>query len=322
LYNYPQLVTASLKLIFRHFSQKQETISAIKQVQLLITYSDSKNYKQIKCDLEELRLLVEKSELWVTKKKSTNKVLCNNSSIGHHQHPGGHEGQGSSQGHTAPRSSQGQRPVQSRSSRAYNQRLLKNLGVHEAMIELLQIQYDKKNDRSMNEIIQLVHIFIQNFCYRNPANQNLIHQNFNLFLSPGILECETACFIYKDNANLCANLSQSTVQHYITCIEKYGRKSEYLKFLQIIVRSETYVYHRKAQDMIMTGLMDSSEEVLHFYTDSSSIQSLVENMKSQIGPLDPRSSLAYHVDLVNLLACCTEGKNVFTEIRCHSLLSL
>ena len=32
--------------------------------------------------------------------------------------------------------------------------------------------------------------------------------------------------------------------------------------------------------------------------------------------------LAYHLNLVELLTLCTEGKNVATEIRCHSLLPL
>ena len=37
------------------------------QVQLLVSDSDVKSYKQIKDDLDDLRLLVEKSELWVYK---------------------------------------------------------------------------------------------------------------------------------------------------------------------------------------------------------------------------------------------------------------
>ena len=40
------------------------------QVQLLVSNEDVENYKQIKSDLDELRLLVEKSELWVYKGKS------------------------------------------------------------------------------------------------------------------------------------------------------------------------------------------------------------------------------------------------------------
>ena len=36
-------------------------------MQLLVSDSDVKSYKQIKDDLDDLRLLVEKSELWVYK---------------------------------------------------------------------------------------------------------------------------------------------------------------------------------------------------------------------------------------------------------------
>lgn len=32
--------------------------------------------------------------------------------------------------------------------------------------------------------------------------------------------------------------------------------------------------------------------------------------------------IRYHIQLVKLLTCCTMGKNVYTEIKCHSLLPL
>lgn len=37
------------------------------QVQLLVSENDVENFKQIKTDLDQLRLTVEKSELWVEK---------------------------------------------------------------------------------------------------------------------------------------------------------------------------------------------------------------------------------------------------------------
>ena len=37
---------------------------------------------------------------------------------------------------------------------------------------------------------------------------------------------------------------------------------------------------------------------------------------------DKTGDLAYHLNLVTLLTYCTEGKNVATEIKCHSLLPL
>lgn len=41
------------------------------QVQLLVQDGDVESYKQIKGDLDDLRNLVEKSELWVYKSRST-----------------------------------------------------------------------------------------------------------------------------------------------------------------------------------------------------------------------------------------------------------
>lgn len=45
-------------------------------------------------------------------------------------------------------------------------------------------------------------------------------------------------------------------------------------------------------------------------------------MRSERHSMDEGSPLRYHVELVKLLACCTMGKNVYTEIKCHSLLPL
>ena len=45
-------------------------------------------------------------------------------------------------------------------------------------------------------------------------------------------------------------------------------------------------------------------------------------MKSTKEITNPNSLLNYHIQLVHLLAMCTEGKNASTEIKCHSLIGL
>lgn len=55
-------------------------------MQLLVSNQDVDNYKQIKADLDQLRLTVEKSELWV--EKSSN---YENGEIGESQVKGGEE---------------------------------------------------------------------------------------------------------------------------------------------------------------------------------------------------------------------------------------
>jgi len=69
-------------------------------------------------------------------------------------------------------------------------------------------------------------------------------------------------------------------------------------------------------------MVNSGEDILVFYNDRSSFQTLVQMMRSERDRMDENSPLMYHIHLVELLAVCTEGKNVYTEIKCNSLLPL
>ena len=48
--------------------------------------------------------------------------------------------------------------------RKHEQRLLRNMGVHSVVLDLLQIPYEQKEDVRMNELMRLAHEFLQNFC--------------------------------------------------------------------------------------------------------------------------------------------------------------
>nr|AAT47836.1 inositol 1,4,5-triphosphate receptor [Oikopleura dioica] len=65
LHDDPPLVSGALKLLFRHFNQRNELVKAMKNVQLLISHSNVDQYKQIKYDVEELSRLTQESELWI-----------------------------------------------------------------------------------------------------------------------------------------------------------------------------------------------------------------------------------------------------------------
>lgn len=70
-------------------------------------------------------------------------------------------------------------------------------------------------------------------------------------------------------------------------------------------------------------MINAGEDVLVFYNDKSSFAHFVELMRRhRAGKLEDLSPLKYHVELVKLLACCTMGKNIYTEIKCNSLLAL
>nr|XP_032640081.1 inositol 1,4,5-trisphosphate receptor type 1 [Chelonoidis abingdonii]XP_032640083.1 inositol 1,4,5-trisphosphate receptor type 1 [Chelonoidis abingdonii] len=334
MHDYPPLVSGALQLLFRHFSQRQEVLQAFKQVQLLVTSQDVDNYKQIKQDLDQLRSIVEKSELWVYKGQSPDETL--DGAPGENEHKKKEEGHSKSQKHEST-SSYNYRVVKEillrlsklcvqesasvRKSRKQQQRLLRNMGAHTVVLELLQIPYEKAEDTRMQEIMKLAHAFLQNFCAGNQQNQALLHKHINLFLNPGILEAVTMQHIFMNNFQLCSEINERVVQHFVHCIETHGRNVQYIKFLQTIVKAEGK-FIKKCQDMVMAELVNAGEDVLVFYNDRASFQTLVQMMRSERDRMDENSPLMYHIHLVELLAVCTEGKNVYTEIKCNSLLPL
>lgn len=138
--------------------------------------------------------------------------------------------------------------------RKHEQRLLRNVGVHTIVLDLLQVPYDEK-DTQMHELMRVAHKFLQNFSLGNQQNQVLLHKQLDMFLNPGILDAETVCSIFKDNLALCTEVNEKVVQHFVHSIEIHGRHVEYLKFLQTIVKAENQ-FIRRCQDMVM-------QEVIH-----------------------------------------------------------
>uniref|UniRef100_H2MVS4 Inositol 1,4,5-trisphosphate receptor n=1 Tax=Oryzias latipes TaxID=8090 RepID=H2MVS4_ORYLA len=290
MHEYAPLVSGALQLLFRHFSQRQEVLHTFKQVQLLISAQDVENYKLIKANLDRLRTLVEKSELWVEKKSSAGgdgkkdkKDKKEISEVSDKPTPTKEKLEKGNENYQMVKEIL-ERLHRMCSSGVWKkqQRLLKNMGAHKVMLDLLQVSYDK-NDVKMQEIIKYTHLFLQKFCMGNQENQALLHKNLNLFLNPGqLLEAETVQHIFSNNYQLCSEISESVLQHFIHCLATHGRHVQYLNFLHTIIKAEGK-YVKKCQDMIMTE---------------------------------------YHISLVELLAACAEGKNVYTEIKCTSLLPL
>jgi len=311
MHDYPPLVSGALHLLFRHFSQRQEVLQAFKQVQLLVSDQDVESYKQIKTDLDVLRQSVEKSELWVYKSRSGGE-----DDIVLQARPEESTEDGAPQEYTkigeilcrmnklcvTPVTEGFCKP------RKHEQRLLRNVGVHTIVLDLLQVPYDEKDDVRMNKLMQLAHQFLQNFCLGNSHNQVLLHKQLDLFLNPGNLYAETVCAIFKDNLTLCNEVNEKVIQHFVHCIEIHGRHVEYLKFLQTIVRAENQ-FIRKCQDMVMQELVNAGEDVLIFYNDKASFNNFMEMMRSwRKDTLSDPSALKYHIELVRLLGCCTMGE--------------
>jgi inositol 1,4,5-triphosphate receptor type 1 len=107
-----------------------------------------------------------------------------------------------------------------------------------------------------------------------------------------LLEAQTMCAIFQGNGNLCNEVNEKVIQHFVHCIESHGRHVQYLRFLQTIVRTENQFY-RRSQDLVMQEMVHSGEDVLVFYNDKASFNHFVDMMVQERNRMDDGSSLRY-----------------------------
>lgn len=126
--------------------------------------------------------------------------------------------------------------------------------------------------------------------------------SFYLYLDIILLSFEWKLLLILSSRNICVNAERNN-------------NNDYNMIMLLIIRFMRNI-------SLIFQLVSAGEEVLLFYNDRASFETLVELMRSERHRTDDRSPLQHHINLVQLLALCTEGKNVYTEIKCHSLLPL
>lgn len=92
-----------------------------------------------------------------------------------------------------------------------------------------------------------------------------------------MMEAETVQHIFSNNYQLCSEISESVLQHFIHCLATHGRHVQYLNFLHTIIKAEGK-YVKKCQDMIMTEVRTSSVTLRHlpcFTSFSTNVLSLL-----------------------------------------------
>lgn len=78
--------------------------------------------------------------------------------------------------------------------------------------------------------------------------------SFLFFPFVQILEAVTMQHIFMNNFQLCSEINERVVQHFVHCIETHGRNVQYLKFLQTIVKAENK-FIKKCQDIVMAEVI-------------------------------------------------------------------
>lgn len=317
-----EVASGALRLLFRTFEERKELVDAARQVQLLVSKSDVAEFKRVRRDLDTLRSVVEKGELWAGRLdaamddqggaewnvRTLMGILENLTALCAEQHP---------------------------DTRAHHQRLLRNLDAHSEVLALLKMPCDRQHPlyKAMDTT---VYRFLQGFCKGSKGNQAVLHRHLTHFVDQIRVTPEadhTLVAIFRDNPDLCRRVSKQVIQSFVQCIRSVGRRASCLQFMETICKPEGNMI-ASVQNAVMDCLSSVGDDVLLFYNDPVTFQALVELLRQDgvqealesgeqtADVSDPVNELIYHLALVKLLALCTEGMNVYTEIKCQSLLPL
>lgn len=300
----------ALQLLFRCFSQRKELHDYLAASQLLVSSRDVNTYKQLGKHLDALRGIVERHP--PVTDEVLNDVLPTLIDLNA----------------IAEDTSTSDRQW-------HKQMLLRNVKAHEVVIDFLQYVCSVKIGAA-SQAAKKTFLFLQLFALRNKENQVTLAKWSNLLLQyvrsaqSGMAPMETLLAIYSGNTELCRSITPTVVSTVVSAIERHGRKPIYLEFLQTILKPEDTVL-QPSQNMILKHIESTSDEVFHLYDDDESLPKLVSLMISTYSDetdadattvANNKLELQYHIELMRLLANVTEGKNLETEMRCQSNISL
>jgi hypothetical protein len=108
------------------------------------------------------------------------------------------------------------------------------MGVHNIVLDLTKISYEKTGDSRMKIIMQTAHNFLQNFCYSNPHNQALMHEKIDLSHYPANeWEAATASYIFKDNSILLNEINERLIQNFVHALDNQNLDESKVAYLGI-----------------------------------------------------------------------------------------
>ncbi len=203
------------------------------------------------------------------------------------------------------------------------QRLLRNLGVHAEVLALLRLNLNTK-DAGASAVLEAAHTVLRDFMRGNPTNQAALFKDLGYFVNQAakdVLAAQTATAIIQDNADLSARVPKSALDAVVAAIDTKGRQLSYIRFFRALLQVSGQTF-KGVQNLVMDCLQSASEKVLMLCADETLF-------KQQLVPLlaDPTrlrdafvaegNDLSYHLELIDVLTLCTEGRNVYTEIKCQ-----
>lgn len=337
-------------------TQMHETLDALNRLQILFDPEVVARYRLMLCEVATLRVLVNSSELWLSLRGPTflcqallvlsilDKIslMCVSGGYG----SGGEGPAGASADMIDISISRGRAStiagsevampfvapplpellLSSHASHMESQQLLRNMGTGEILIELLKLNITSGSGEAVvTDVLRRCHVAVQTFCRSNVRNQALMEAAVEHIISHLPLNVsaeETLVAVYSGNRVLCEACPEGVVRACVNMVERRQEKRYLMPLHGLVICRGVPI--KRNQLLVLKCLLEASPRTLLTYTDPRGIEeraALLREYQSS-GAAAPTGALAYHIDLIELLAEAADGKIGVAEAKCQALIPL
>lgn len=321
LYQQPALATIGARLLVRHYSQKQELLDSLQNVQILVDPELVVTYQSVNKSLNTLKSTISASsgDSADTQRlqETALQVLSNLIALVHR------DLKDSSKEHTGLSESTSNMKNQTAMMRIHeHQRLMINLKVEETIIELMQVELAKLNFNIMTQC----YLLLRYLCLGPfPDGQVSLFRHIELFLTHiddeeiSLHAAQIVHAIFEGNRSIASQITDFQLRKIL---QQVARKKLpiFLEILHSAVLIDGKPFRRN-QNMMAKLLVEKQNDVVVLYNDGPSLRRRNEMIKT-LQFLNPNSELLYHLRLLDLFVLSCKGRVYEAEVKCQSLFSL
>ena len=220
---------------------------------------------------------------------------------------------------------------------AENQRLLKNLGVLNIIIQVLKINAseDIRENADFNDLLKSVYLFLIRFCKDNLVNQNLLGEYVDFFIkeigsSPLVIFLIRE--IFKNNKHHLTTKGQKVIRYIVEQEEELDlnsiEKFHYLNILKTFTKCKNKIVKKNQNEILMQISGKDDDKLCSFFNTKegrSKIKKLLQGFDkapshddSSRFDVEVPTEVYNLVMFMDLICMCCDGKNEIAEAKAQT----
>ncbi|XP_055891550.1 inositol 1,4,5-trisphosphate receptor type 1-like isoform X4 [Biomphalaria glabrata] len=297
-YKYDKVITKSLNILNKVYSSKTNMFNLSFKAQILLTQDSARVHREVLKNMPVLRRLA-RAKLDNEQVKLMGSILDDLAEFCH-------------------------LPMTPDEPHPMNQNILISNGILTILFDILVQEVDIKlfeQYGGMTSVFRKTLYLLKLLARENEAVQMHIFERLDILLDVRVVESELAIAlreVFYGNQNTCLKINPRQIQKIVNRAADLQEKGpEFLDLLSMVVKvAGTDLTLKRNQAYVMKYIMQNYKKVA-FVLDLSR-----EEREAILTQTDKMSRLRYYICLLDLLAACAEGENLFIESLCQTILPM